>query len=87
MVIEIKKEYYKNGKLKLERFLQRQQSGRFVQIVLRKRTIIGKKRFLKMGKHEGLSKWYYEDGKIGEERIYKNGLAGGTSKWYFENGR
>ena len=38
------------------------------------------------GKYHGVSKWYYENGKLKREIPYKKGKKHGVEKWYYGNG-
>ena len=38
------------------------------------------------GKQEGVTKIYYDNGKVMEEGLYKDGVRDGVSKWYDQNG-
>lgn len=51
-----------------------------------KYTVVKEERNYQNGKLEGLTKVYYDNGKIMEEGAYKNGTRDGVSKWYDQEG-
>ena len=49
-------------------------------------AIVRENRNYENGKLEGVSRTFYDDGKVLEEAYYKDGLREGVSKWYDQNG-
>ncbi|MBL0146502.1 MAG: hypothetical protein IPP48_12935 [Chitinophagaceae bacterium] len=82
---EIKKEYYKNGKIKSETpYVDGKITG--IKKEYYKNGILESEKPVINGEANGTLKWYFESGVLRLVADYVNNKRNGVQKWYYESG-
>jgi len=80
------REYYKSGKLKLERSYNQKQQLHGSYKIYYENGQLQEEEIYKNGFFDGPYKTYYENGQLKSEAFYKDGKVEGLSKDYYRNG-
>ena len=81
------KEHYKNGQLKFEGYLDKDQIPQGLIKTYYKNGQLNFEGFVKDGWEHGSAKGYYENGQLEFEGNFKNGKKNGLMKTYYKNGQ